>query len=198
MGSDLYAALTFILVTTFSPGPNTLSSAAMGMIHGYRRSLPYRAGIGTGFFVMMLLCAHISELVLQRFSALQPYLSVIGAAYIVYLAFMTLRADLRITGSDQMPLRFTHGMVLQLVNVKVIIYGVMLYSTFFQDMSVPSVRAYGTAAGLALCSFSAISLWAAFGAVINRHMHHRKLRVLIRSILFCLLMAVALQLLPIS
>ncbi len=123
MGSDLYAALTFILVTTFSPGPNTLSSATMGLIYGYRRSLPYRAGIGTGFFMLMLFCAHISELLLQRFSALQPYLSIIGAAYIVYLALMTLRADLRITGSDQMPLRFANGMVLQFVNVKVIIYG---------------------------------------------------------------------------
>ncbi|MDO9546143.1 MAG: hypothetical protein Q7J07_05270 [Pelolinea sp.] len=33
---DWLPALTFVLITALTPGPNNLSSASMGVLHGYR------------------------------------------------------------------------------------------------------------------------------------------------------------------
>lgn len=45
MTVDLAATATFILVTTFTPGPNNILSASMGAYFGYRRTAPFLFGI---------------------------------------------------------------------------------------------------------------------------------------------------------
>ena len=49
--------ISFVIVTTFTPGPNNISSAAMGVAYGYRRTIPYLFGIASGFFLVMLAAA---------------------------------------------------------------------------------------------------------------------------------------------
>ena len=40
--------LVYALVTTFTPGPNNITSSAIGMRLGYWRTLPYIGGITRG------------------------------------------------------------------------------------------------------------------------------------------------------
>ena len=40
----------FVMVTTFIPGPNNISSASIGVRYGYRETLKYLTGIAVGFF----------------------------------------------------------------------------------------------------------------------------------------------------
>ena len=48
MPVDMLPLISFVIVTTFTPGPNNISSAAMGIAFGYRRTLPYLFGITAG------------------------------------------------------------------------------------------------------------------------------------------------------
>ena len=41
MNSDLFALMSFVIITTFTPGPNNISSASQGVLFGYRKALPY-------------------------------------------------------------------------------------------------------------------------------------------------------------
>ena len=41
MNIDTIPLISFVIVTTFTPGPNNISSAAMGVAYGYRRTLTY-------------------------------------------------------------------------------------------------------------------------------------------------------------
>ena len=90
---NLPAILSFVLATTFSPGPNNISSASMGVLHGYRKTLRYLMGIATGFFFVMLLCGWISRTLLDAIPALETMLRIIGAGYILWLAYHSLRAN---------------------------------------------------------------------------------------------------------
>src|SRR5947208_11263052 len=92
MPVDLLATLGFILISTFTPGPNNISSAVMGALHGYRKSLVYFLGISTGFFLVMLLCVWISASFLGILPQLDPVLRYIGALYSLYLAYGILKA----------------------------------------------------------------------------------------------------------
>ena len=55
-----FAMLSFILVTTFTPGPANISSASMGILYGYRNSLRFLAGLATAVFLMMLFSGLVS------------------------------------------------------------------------------------------------------------------------------------------
>ena len=36
MSIEMIPLISFVLVTTFSPGPNNISSASMGVLYGFR------------------------------------------------------------------------------------------------------------------------------------------------------------------
>jgi hypothetical protein len=45
------AALAFVFAMTFSPGPNNIMSASLGMMHGYQKALRFILGVVCGFAV---------------------------------------------------------------------------------------------------------------------------------------------------
>lgn len=84
--------LSFVLVTTYTPGPNNISSTSMGVLYGYERTLPYLLGITTGFLLLMVLCGLISGTLRSLVPAFETVLRIVGAAYVLWLAYETLRA----------------------------------------------------------------------------------------------------------
>ena len=54
--ASLSTFLIYLFATNFSPGPNNITALSNGMRFGWRRTWPFRAGMFTGFAVVMLLC----------------------------------------------------------------------------------------------------------------------------------------------
>jgi cysteine/O-acetylserine efflux protein len=104
----------FALITTFTPGPNNISSASMGVLYGYRDSVKYLTGIRVGFFSIMLLCAYVSSVLLNTIPSVEPILRVIGAAYILWLAIGTARASYAFDHTDAAPMGFKKSFFLLL------------------------------------------------------------------------------------
>lgn len=195
MEIDLPALLTFSLITTFTPGPNTISSAAMALQHGYRRSLPYMLGIVTGFFLMMLASAILSTLLGTLLPSVMWYMKILGALYILYLAYHTLKSSYALQTSHARALGYVRGMLLQLLNPKVIILGLTVYSSFLSAIPKTFVSVPLVSLLLALMSFSAITVWAKFGSIIGKSMQNERRRRVVSSILALLLAYTALSLL---
>jgi len=128
MGINFVAFFSFVFVTTFTPGPNNISSASMGVLHGYKKTLKYLFGISTGFFFIMLLCGWISTALFKVFPSFEIVLRFAGAAYILWLAIETLKATYTFKDNDQSLLGFSRGLLLQVLNPKVIVYGLTLYT----------------------------------------------------------------------
>lgn len=87
MTQALWPFLLTTLVLVASPGPNTLSVAAVGAAYGKRRGLPYLTGICFGVsLVVALVGTGVAALVLS-FPGVAPLVTMLAAAYLVYLAY---------------------------------------------------------------------------------------------------------------
>jgi len=66
--------LSYVLISTFTPGLSNISSASVASLHGYRNTLKYQGGLAAGVFALMLLSGLISAMVLSVFPVLEPAL----------------------------------------------------------------------------------------------------------------------------
>jgi cysteine/O-acetylserine efflux protein len=159
----------------------------MGVLHGYRNTLDYQTGLAIGVFVVMVLCGLISTTILSLFPALEPALRYVGAGYILYLAFEILKAGYVFTEQDVKPLGVGHGLMLQVLNPKLIVYAFTLFSGFLAPITGKLVLLVLASAFLAAISLSATSVWAVFGTVIKTRLHNSRLKTAI-NIIFTLLL----------
>ena len=194
MTANLFPLLSFVLITTFTPGPSNISSASMGVLYGYKNSLKYLVGLTFGFLLVILLSAWISATLLNAFPALEPILRYIGAGYILYLAFGILKASYTFTETDEKPLGFGHGFMLQVLNPKMIIFAFTLFSAFLAPITGNVALLMLAVVFLTMDAFCAVSVWALFGTVIKRYLHYPRAKTMVNVVLSLALVYTAIEL----
>jgi cysteine/O-acetylserine efflux protein len=187
MSTHLFPLLAYILISTFTPGPSNISSASMGILHGYKNTLIYQFGLAAGVFFVMLLSGWISTTLLRAFPTLEPALRYAGAAYILYLAFGILTASYMFTEKDVSPLGFVHGFVLQILNPKLVIYAFTLFSAFLAPVTNNLALLVLVATLLSVTAFGATSVWAVCGAAIKTYLHQPRVKAVVNGLLALLL-----------
>lgn len=178
--------LIYVLVTTFTPGPNNILSMSNGLRFGYRRTLGFLLGIASGFFVLMLLCGLLNLTLAAAVPSLRKWLNILGALYMLYLAWHILRSQPMEEGGEQKSLNtYKAGFILQFLNMKAILYGVTVFSLFivgaFQDPFVIGLFALG----LAALSFTSVSCWAMGGDLFRSFLskYYRAFNLLMAGLL---------------
>jgi threonine/homoserine/homoserine lactone efflux protein len=169
--------LTYAFVMTFTPGPNNVSSSALGMKVGYRGSLPYLLGIASGFLAIMLASGLLTDFLTRNYGVIAPYLKWIGVAYMVYLAASLLLEPLR-KGKKAKAARegYFGGLVLQILNIKVILYGITIYTSFSPLLTGTTGRTLLSAVSLSALGFVSVSTWSIVGAGLSRFLTKRAFR----------------------
>jgi cysteine/O-acetylserine efflux protein len=183
MPINYFPLFSYVVISTFTPGPSNISSASSAVFHGYKKSLDYQAGLAAGVFFVMLLSGWISTTLLGIFPTLEVVLRYAGAAYILYLAFGVLKASYSFAQQEAKRLGFGHGLMLQVLNPKLIVYAFTLFSAFLAPISTNLALLVLAAALLAAISFGATSVWAIFGATIKTYLHNRRLRTMVNILL---------------
>jgi cysteine/O-acetylserine efflux protein len=183
MSTNLFSLLAYVLISTFTPGPSNISSASTGVLHGYKKTLNYQVGLAAGVFLVMLLGGWLSTTLLRLFPTLEPVLRYAGAAYILYLAFGILKASYVFTEKDTKPLGFGHGLTLQILNPKLIVYAFTLFSAFLAPITNNTALLVLAAVLLTATAFCATSVWALFGTAIKTYLHHPRLKATVNIIL---------------
>lgn len=194
MNSEFVALVSFVLITTFTPGPNNVSSASMGILHGYRATLTYLSGISTGTFLVMVLCGWISSTLLSALPAFEGVLRIVGALYILWLAFHTLRASYAFEEGEGASLGFSQGLLLQVLNPKLVVYGLTLYSAFLAGLVTSGVTLLLSALIITVIGFCSISAWAILGATIRAHLDRPRVKQGLNVALSLLLVYTAVEL----
>jgi cysteine/O-acetylserine efflux protein len=167
--------LSYVLISTFTPGPSNISSSSLAVLYGFRRTLVYQAGLAVGVFLMMLLGGLVSASLLGWFPALEPILRYAGAAYILYLAYGLVRASYHFAERPAQPLGFWHGLLLQVSNPKLVVYALTLFSSFLAPIAGSAVWLVAAALVLAVVSACATSVWGLFGAQIKDRLRNPRL-----------------------
>lgn len=136
MDTETYISFLIYAITGgWSPGPNNVLLLALAGQFGARPLFPLILGIWTGLLTIMLICGFGCRTLGAMLPTIVPYARYIGVAYIMYLAFVTIRRrpapegdkDERVSGK---PLTYLDGFLLQFLNMKVFMLGVAAFSGF--------------------------------------------------------------------
>jgi len=166
---DLSAFAVFVSVASITPGPNNCMALSFAGARGIKKGMLFCVGVFFGMFVVMLACAVGGSLVLHQLPRAGLYLKVAGAAYMLWLAWSVLRSDNGGGGDSE---RFRHvvlsGGLLQLINPKIMVYGLTAFSAFILPIYTDHLALLAFAAVLALGGFIGTICWALFGAVLEK------------------------------
>ena len=169
------AFLTYALINAITPGPNTMSSLSNGTRLGFRKSLPFSFGIWTGFSIVMVLCTVLCSLLNTLIPRIKTPMLILGALYILRLAWRTWHSGpLTDTGTGRSG--FASGFLLQFVNPKIYIYGIVSMEAYvlpvYHGNLLPLLF---FALLLAFIGFVCNLLWSGFGSTLRRlFSHHTK------------------------
>ena len=174
---DFYPFLVYVLVTTFTPGPNNIMAMTNGIHYPYLKLLKFLAGIFTGFFVVMLASGLLNVALTSLLPSLESWLKVLGVLYLLYLAVHVARSKPIEEEAGKSPFNtFRFGFSMQFLNIKVILYGITVFSLFivhtFRDpltLSLFSIL-------LAAVSFVSTSCWA-LGGNLFRNLLRKNYRI---------------------
>jgi cysteine/O-acetylserine efflux protein len=194
MTISLLPILSYIVISTFTPGPSNISSASLAMAHGYKNTMRFQAGLAAGVFLLMLVSGLLSTTIVKIFPTFEPIMRYVGAVYILYLAFGILKASYTFTEKDSKPLGFLHGFTLQILNPKLFVYAFTLFSAFLATMTKNLTTLLLVVTFLAAVAFCATSTWALFGTAIKNYLQHPRLKMIINILLSLSLVYTAISL----
>ena len=116
--AELFALIALAAVGTFTPGPNTALSATLAANHGLRQALPFVCAVPAGWGVLLLLNAVGLGAVVLGFPPLRWALMLMGALYLLWLAYQLASARSLSEARTPLHMSFKQGVLLQFVNVK--------------------------------------------------------------------------------
>lgn len=173
MPLDTWIALfVFALVTSATPGPNTLMLLASGVNFGFRRTIPHMFGVVIGFFLLLLCIGFGLGVALTAYPPLHLALKILGGGYLLYLAWRVATAG-SLKGPDEKvsPMNLPAAMLFQWVNPKAWMMAVTAMAIYTQAeqpyLSVVVVAAVYGAVGVPTVIF-----WAGFGSMLRGWLDH--------------------------
>lgn len=128
--SLLPSFLLYCYVGAITPGPANLCSLSAALRYGRGPALRQWRGLFAGFFTVSIASAAVSYLLGAALDRYVGYLSWIGAAYVLWMAWHILRSDGPETGKDPAYPCFRTGFLLQLANVKIMVFCLAAMTSF--------------------------------------------------------------------
>ncbi len=117
--AELTALLLFCTAMSFSPGPNTTLSTALAANLGLSRALRFCLAVPTGWTLLMLACGLGLGAVITTVPALRWGVTLLGVAYMLWLAFKLARASqMTQVDASRLQVGFWQGVGLQFLNIK--------------------------------------------------------------------------------
>ena len=156
-----------------SPGPATMSLAGLGTAYGFRPSTRYLLGIVAGTTAVLVMVATGLTTLLLTEPILVRALTILAAAYILYLAFRIATAPVGPLAlhAERAP-AFVPGFTLAVANPKAFAAIGAVYAGHTLVAGDPAADAVWKVAALALVIVIVNTLWLAFGAVFSRALTH--------------------------
>jgi len=187
MSTDTLALIAYIVSTTFTPGPNNITATAAGVALGLKRSLPYLSGIALGFFILMIATGYFTFSLRSQYSALGDIIKYIGFVYMLWLC-VSLFVGKKNPELQKRKYSFKNGMLLQLINPKVMLYGITLYGVFSKSLARNTLGILLSAMCLACIGFLAVLTWCSAGSAFTRRLKDKKTLLLFNLTMAALLL----------
>jgi len=150
---ELTIALVFFLFPlAYSPGPGNLFFAANGARFGLGATMPAMAGYHVATLIVTMAIGLGFSVVIEEFPQLFLIVKWAGSVYIMYLAWMFVRAGMMGDAGEARPAGFLDGGLLLVLNPKAYMIMVLMFTQFL---------------GATRSDYTAAVFWISFVFTIN-------------------------------
>ncbi len=159
--------LTYTVVTAITPGPNNIMSMSNATRMGFKKALPFNFGIFVGFCLVVSLCTLFTSLLSKYIPIIELPMLIIGAFYILYLAWKTWKSS-DVIDEQHVTSSFITGLSLQFINPKLYIYSIISMDAYilpYYGENITILLAFAFL--LSFIGFACTLLWAGFGSVFH-------------------------------
>src|SRR5690625_171944 len=161
--------ILYAFVSSFTPGPNNVMALLFANQYGFKRTFKFCLGVGIGFLAIIILSSYFNLLLKNYIPKIEITMSIIGAAYMLYLAGKIIKSKYEDQDNDGIENNgFIAGVLLQFVNPKGILYGITVVSTFVIPYHASNSSLLFYAVFLALIGFMGTLSWSVFGSVFKK------------------------------
>lgn len=163
------AFLSYVLVMTFTPGPNNIMSMTFANQDGFKRTQRFMLGVAAGFFVLQLLCSYFNLLLYGWLPSIKLAMDIIGAGYMVFLAVMIVFGPSHGGEKKDSKLNaFLPGALLQFVNPKGVLYCITVAASFVTPYYRSNLAIILFALFTTVVVYASNCLWGAFGVLFQK------------------------------
>lgn len=161
--------LIYAFVSSFTPGPNNIMAMLFANQYGFKKTLRFCLGVGTGFFILLLFSSFFNVVLHNVIPKIEFFMAIIGATYMLYLAYIILKS----TSDGEDPHagkynRFLPGLLLQFVNPKAILYVITAIGTFVIPYAPTTTNLLFYSVLLGIIGFSGTLSWSIFGSLFKK------------------------------
>ena len=178
--------LPYALVTNFTPGPNNILELNSAKSYGLKKSRNVLLGICTGFTCIMFLCGILCISLSQISDVYQSRMKYVGAVYLLWLAWHIFisKPDAKSEVMSKKP-SFMSGFIVQFVNVKVMLYGMVSITSFVFPYTKSKLIVFLFVIGMSILGALAALTWAFAGSIFQKFLnnHYRIVNTVMALIL---------------
>lgn len=84
---NLIAFLSYVIITSITPGPSNILMMNEARRFGFRGSIRFQVGIISGFIILGLVTSLLTTSLYHWIPMIEPHFKIVGAAYLLYLAW---------------------------------------------------------------------------------------------------------------
>ena len=178
----LESILAFIgatILLALSPGPDNIYVLTQGITNGARAGLATTAGLITGCIVHTTLIAFGVSALIVASPKVYWAIKVVGAIYLLYLAYKVFRSDSAIDLSSNTERKsntalFKQGVIMNILNPKVMLFFLALFPAFlWQPEGNTVVQFYVLGGVFMVTSFVVFGAIALLAGVIARYIRRQ-------------------------
>lgn len=164
---NITALIVATVVLVLIPGPNVALVVANTLQHGLRAGVITVAGTTTGIALQLVLVAAGLSAVIHAAASALLWIKWLGVAYLLYLAVIIWRepaSDLTRVQPDASPKVFRHGLLLAILNPKVLLFNAAFLPQFLSgtgNAATEVLLVLGTYLAVLVCGDM---LWAVFAS----------------------------------
>ncbi len=158
--------LTYALITAITPGPNNIMSMSNAGRVGFIKSLPFNVGIFIGFCIVVSMCTLFTSLLSNLLPIIELPMLILGASYILYLAWKTYTSS-DVLEENSVKNSFFTGLNLQFINPKIYVYSIVSMDAYILPYYTDTPTVLFFVFLLALIGFICTVLWSGFGTIFK-------------------------------
>ncbi|WP_342555877.1 LysE family transporter [Paenibacillus sp. FSL R7-0652] len=187
---NILSLVAYAVIASFTPGPNNIISMTHAGKQGFRSTFPFISGVAAGCLLIMMMSGYFNLVLYEYIPVITPALNVLGCIYMLYLAFKIMRSTSHASEAEENPKHtysFWFGFTLQLINPKVILYGLTAMSVFVLPHTQSHQLLLLYSLLLTLIGISANLTWAFGGSLFQPFLlkYERPFNIIMGILLIC-------------